>query len=157
MAFTYHPAGNATVNERTVAPYGLFFLSQHWYLAARDQQDATLKNFRLSRIASPRVNSEKPGSPDYEIPPTFRLRDHAQSRQAWELGDGESIDAVVEFKATTGTGTAALKLGTAIEGQPSQRRFQVRRRDAFVRWLMSLAGSAAPISPPNRPRNGAAR
>ena len=44
------------------------------------------------------VNDAAPNTPDYEIPPGFRLREHAQSRQAWELGDGDAVEAVVEFR-----------------------------------------------------------
>jgi hypothetical protein len=35
-----------------------------------------------------------------------------------------------------------------VPGQPSQRRFEVRRLDAFVRWLLPLAGQVVPDSPP---------
>jgi hypothetical protein len=35
-----------------------------------------------------------------------------------------------------------------VAGQPARRRFTVRRMDAFVRWLLALAGDARPVSPP---------
>ena len=35
LTFAYHTMGSDAVGERTVEPFGLFFLSQHWYLAAR--------------------------------------------------------------------------------------------------------------------------
>nr|MBA2685949.1 hypothetical protein [Gemmatimonadaceae bacterium] len=38
-------------------------------------------------------------------------------------------------------------LGGAIPGQPRRRAFQVRRRDAFVRWTISFAGEVVPVAP----------
>jgi hypothetical protein len=34
-----------------------------------------------------------------------------------------------------------------VEGHPHRRRFRVRRRDAFARWLLSFAGELVPVSP----------
>ena len=35
VTFSYHTMGSDADGERTVEPFGLFFLNQHWYLAAR--------------------------------------------------------------------------------------------------------------------------
>jgi proteasome accessory factor B len=134
--------------ERSVEPYGLFFVSGHWYLAARDVEKDALRNFRVSRVEALEVNRSKAGTPDYEIPSSFSLRDHAASRQAWELGDGDAIDAVVEFTGRSGAVLAAAALGEPDATAPSLRRFRVRRADSFARWLLSFAGEAAPVSPP---------
>ena len=93
------------------------------------------------------VNPQRSRSADYEIPASFRLREHATSRQAWELGDGEAVRVVVEFHDESGPAMAARKLGAAVAGAPMQRAFDVRRPDAFVRWAMSFAGSVVPVSP----------
>jgi proteasome accessory factor B len=84
----YHSLSRDTTERRTLEPYGLFFLGAHWYLAARDRSHGELRNFRLTRIGSATVNAARTQTPDYEIPADFRLREHAKSRQAWELGDG---------------------------------------------------------------------
>ena len=89
----------------------------------------------------------KSGTADYEIPTDFSLRQHAQSRQAWEIGDGDRFEAVVEFTGETGAVTAAAALGAPHESSASLRRFQVRRADSFARWLLSFAGDATPVSP----------
>jgi hypothetical protein len=94
------------------------------------------------------VNDRQPAKRDYEIPPDFRLADHARSKQAWELGDGDALDGVVEFRRAGGAAAAAARLGEAVEGHPDRRRFRVRRRDAFARWLLSFAGDVVPVSPP---------
>jgi proteasome accessory factor B len=147
VAFTYHSMTRDVTSRRTTEPYGLFFLSSHWYLAARDVESGELRNFRVSRIADIDVNEKQPQSQDYSIPNEFRLREHASDRKAWEIGDAEVQEMVVEFRGNSGATVAALKLGRPGDG-PRKRTFSVRRRDAFCRWILSFAGEAVPVSPP---------
>ena len=147
VTFTYRAMQSDAATERSVEPYGLFFVSGHWYLAARDTEKDALRNFRVSRIAALRVNSARAGTTDYEIPRSFSLREHSASRQAWEIGDGDTFDAVVEFTGTSCAATAAAALGEVENGDETRRRYRVRRRDSFARWILSLAGEARPVSP----------
>jgi hypothetical protein len=93
------------------------------------------------------VNPKRPGSPDFEVPAGFHLRDHARSRQAWELGDGGAAAVEVEFRRDTGAAAAAAGLGATVEGAPHRRIFQVRRADAFARWLLPLGDAAVILVP----------
>jgi predicted DNA-binding transcriptional regulator YafY len=147
VTFYYHGMGDGRDSRRTVEAFGLFFLNQHWYLAARTPGDVTVKNYRVNRITELTLNSSRPGTPDYGIPDDFNLRDHARSRQAWELGAGDATDAVVNFRTNTGAAAAALRLGEAVDGHPVNRRFRIRRTDAFARWLLSFGGDIVPVSP----------
>ena len=147
VTFSYHGMSDGRDSRRTVEPFGLFFLNQHWYLAARAPGEAPVKNYRVNRITELGINPSRPGTPDYDIPSTFTLKDHARSRQAWELGAGDAIDALVHFRVNTGAAAAALRLGEPVDGHPENRRFRVRRADAFARWLLSFAGDIVPVSP----------
>jgi predicted DNA-binding transcriptional regulator YafY len=147
VEFTYRAMQSGTHRERHVEPYGLFFVSGHWYLAARDAEKHALRNFRVSRIQSLRVNASRSGTPDYEIPRSFSLREHAASRQAWEIGDGDLFEAVVEFTGASGAANAAAALGAPDGTDGTRRRYRVRRGDSFARWILSLAGEARPVSP----------
>jgi predicted DNA-binding transcriptional regulator YafY len=147
-SFDYHSMGTDQTARRTVEPFGLFFLNQHWYLAARPEGEETVKNYRLSRIGGAEENPKRPGTPDYEIPATFRLREHARSRQAWELGDGDAMEATVELRRWEGAALAAARLGEPVPDRPDRRRFLLRRRDAFARWLLSFGGDLVPVAPP---------
>ena len=146
----YHGITRDRTDDRVVEPYGLFFLHGHWYLAARDPQAgddaAALRNFRVDRVRA--AVADAAARDDFVVPGWFRLAEHARSRQAWELGDGDAEEAVVEFRADTGVALPAARLGEALPDAPRRRRFRVRRRDAFVRWLLALAGDARPVSPP---------
>lgn len=147
VTFTYHAMGSDAVEERTVAPYGLFFLNGHWYLAGHDAGRDALRNFRVSRIERPAANPAKALTPDYEIPAAFDLRTHARSRHPWDLGDGERTEAIVEVTGGSGATRAAALLGEPVPGNDAQRRFTVRRADAFARWILSFAGELRVVSP----------
>ncbi len=149
LTFAYHAMSTDRTETRCIEPYGLFFLGAHWYLTGRDCARGELRNFRLSRVTQPAVNTKQPQTPDYTIPSTFRLREHARSRHAWELGDGDAIEAVVEFRGETGAVTAAARLGAPVPDDPRRRRFQLRRIDPFARWLLSFGGDAVPVAPPH--------
>ena len=148
VTFDYHSMERDERSRREVEPYGLFFVSAHWYLAGRDVGQDALRNFRLSRVSRVDVNTKKSQTPDYELPADFSLREHAKAREPWEIGDGSATAAIVEFVATTGATCAALELGRPVEGNTNRRQFDVRRLDAFARWVLSFGGDARPIDPP---------
>ncbi|MBC7895170.1 MAG: WYL domain-containing protein [Cytophagaceae bacterium] len=145
--FTYRTMATGSVESRDVEPYGLFFVNGHWYLAGHDRQRGARRNFRLSRIDDAALPNDSVKGPDFVVPRTFDIRELARSRHAWELGDAEALVAIVEFRDDSGPAMAARTLGDRVDGQPTQRRFAVRRPDAFVRWVLSFAGSVMPHSP----------
>jgi len=147
LSFGYHALSTDAIERREVEPFGLFFLHGHWYLAARDLVRSELRNFRLNRVSAPSVNTGSPLTPDYEVPASFRLRDHAASRHAWELGESDVTRVVVAVRGTSGPALAAAKLGGSVDGSPDLRVFDVRRADTFLRWLLSSAGALVPVEP----------
>ena len=147
LTFRYRSISTDSVAERHADPYGLFFLSSHWYMAAMDRDKGEMRNFRLSRMSSVEVNQARSQSTDFEIPSTFNLREHARSRQPWDLGEGDRNEAIVLFRGESGATKAAARLGAAVEGAEDRRVFRFRRADSFARWLLSLGGEAVPVSP----------
>lgn len=157
LTFTYHSMERNETATREVEPYGLVFLTGHWYLVARDIPAAAMRQFRVSRIREA-VMAKKPQHPDFEVPAAFELSAYAASRQAWELGNGDQHTVLVAFRGTSGLVTQGRQLGDdpdaadlAAHGDPAAgttlRRFRVRRRDTFLRWLLSFAGDARPVAP----------
>lgn len=147
ILIAYHSMGSNVRAQRRVEPYGLFLNGGHWYLVARDVERSARRTFRVSRISAVRAKARSAATPDYDIPADFALCEHARSRQVWEIGDGDAVEAVVEFDGDAGTVTAAARLGATVKGWPKRRRFEVRRIDAFARWLLSFGGDARPVSP----------
>lgn len=148
VIFEYRTMGSDQVATRSVEPYGLFFVTGHWYLAARDLEKDGLRNFRVSRIGAVKVNTARAGTSDYEIPQSFNLREHARSRQAWEIGDGDSFDTIVALRGSSGAAMAAAALGRTVPDDDALRQFTVRRADSFARWLLAFGGELVPVSPP---------
>lgn len=148
VTFDYHGMATNSTARRTLEPYGLFFLSAHWYVAGRDTGKEDLRNFRLNRIRDIEVNPARSQTADYEIPAGFNIREHAKSRHAWEIGGGVHETAIVEFLNPAGAAKAAARLGVAVDGASDRRRFQFRRMDSFARWLLSFGGEAVPMEPP---------
>lgn len=149
VEFTYRAMTTDQVEQRTVEPYGLFFVSGHWYLAGRDADRNALRNFRIARITALSANGRAPQTPDFAIPVDFRLRDHARSRQPWELGQTEPVNVLVRITRDTGAAMAAATRGAPVAGAPDQRVFAVRRVGAFLRWVLSFGGELVPMSPPS--------
>lgn len=144
----YYSISRDALGTRTVEPYGLFFVGGHWYLAARDPALDDVRNFRLNRIRDVQVNDRQAQTPDFEVPASFVLRQHAAERQPWELGDGSELLAEVDVVAWTGATRAAAQLSEAAAPDAVRRRYRVRRLDAFARWLLSFAGDLVPVAPP---------
>lgn len=133
--------------RREVEPYGLAFLSGHWYLIARDVTADAIRQFRVSRISDVSVNTQRAQSADFEVPADFDLATHARSRQAWELGDAEQVEVTVRFVVENGFTIPALKLGEPLPGDASRRVFRVRRPDSFALWILGFAGDVVVESP----------
>lgn len=148
VRFEYRSPATGTRAERVVHPYGLVFIHAHWYLVARDPEQDAMRNFRVSRMTRVSVNRDAIHTPDFEVPSEFRLHQHARSRAAWDLGDVEPVAAEVRFTGGSGAARAAAAVGHPVSGDDEVRRFEVRRLDAFARWVLSFGGEAVPLSPP---------
>lgn len=159
LTFQYHSMERNDTSTRTVEPYGLVFLTGHWYLVAFDPTANGMRQFRVSRIREA-VMASRPQHPDFEVPATFDLSAYAASRRAWELGSGEQERIIVAFRGDSGLVAQGSQLGDDAPEWPGEwsgarppadtlwRAFSVRRRDPFLRWLLSFAGEARPVAPP---------
>jgi predicted DNA-binding transcriptional regulator YafY len=146
VTFTYAGMGKSDASTRMVEPYGLVFLTGHWYLVAYDPAQDALRQFRVSRMTTLKSASGK--TADYQIPAHFDLEAHAASRQAWELGDEDAAVVVVQFHGDSGHVLHGMKLGEAHGDVATERWFRVRRGGPFMRWLLTFGGEATIISPP---------
>jgi predicted DNA-binding transcriptional regulator YafY len=149
LTFTYWSMHRDATSTRTVEPYGLAFLSGHWYLIGRDSDADARRQFRVSRIEHVAVNPQRSQTADFEIPADFELATYATSRQAWEIGDADEQDVDVDFLVENGHTLPAMQLGTPVAGFPARRRFRVRRLDSFVLWVLGYAGDARIVTPPD--------
>ena len=131
-------------------PYGLFF-QRDWYLVARDPAADALRIFRVSRMDELRPNPQAPKTPDFVIPDDFSLQEYLD-RSAWELGqEEEAMTAEVRFRFPLSLQAARNGEGELLREEDdasSIRSFRVSQPDPFLRWILSLAGEAEIVSPP---------
>ncbi len=152
VTFTYYGMERDETERRVVLPYGLAFTSGHWYLHAQDPARGAVRRFRVSRLRELEVNTQHPGTQDYEIPGGFGLAQRAISVPPWALGDDVPVLVELAFRRANGYTQAARRLGRAVQGTPDRVQYDVRRREPFHRWVLGLAGDAVITSPPDMVR-----
>ncbi|MFW5947752.1 MAG: helix-turn-helix transcriptional regulator [Gemmatimonadota bacterium] len=149
-SFTYYGIYRDTTTDRTVHPYGLLF-HRHWYLVGHDELRDDLRVFRLGRMDDVEVNPKARKTPDYDIPDSFDLEALA-GRRPWELDDdGEPVTARVRFAFPASLWADRNGYGTlleALEDGAAIRALEVHQPDPFLRWVLSQAGDATVVGPP---------
>jgi proteasome accessory factor B len=153
IAFTYHGITRDEDTQRRVHPWGLLFQHSHWYLAAWDPDREGERLFRVDRMEGVQVNRARPNTPDYEVPQRPVLEKY-RKREAWELGEpDDAFTARARFRFPTSLWAERNGFGVMVEEGDGEdgsalREFQVRQPNAFLRWILSLAGEADVESPP---------
>lgn len=138
--------------ERVVSPYGMFTVGAVWYLVGYCHLRRDLRVFRVSRIEALSVNQHLPGTPDYDIPDSFRLADVAAGLP-WAFGEGEGTHVSVQFDAGEtwrfspewrehGAVTPCNKGGLVWT-------VDVRNLDRFFLWLLTQGPGVRVVSPPH--------
>lgn len=151
VTFQYRGMSRSEETSRRVRSYGLLFEFGKWYLIGHDDDREDVRIFRVGRMSQLAVNSRLPGTPDYSIPASFRLADYS-GLKAWELGDmqAEPEEADILFRVPRSSWAERNGFGELLERRPcgeQLRRFRVRNRNAFLRWIMSLLGEARIVAP----------
>ena len=150
VRFAYHGIHRGQRTERTVEPWGLLFQHTHWYLVGRDLDRDERRTFRVARMEALEVAHRGRSTPDYEIPDDFDLA-ALRDREAWELGDDEPLEARVRFRFPRSLWAERNDMGRleSSEDDGAQvRTFRVSQTDPFLRWVLSLAGDARVVAPP---------
>jgi predicted DNA-binding transcriptional regulator YafY len=151
VTFHYHAMTRDAQADRSVRPFGLLFQHGHWYVVGHDERRSAIRMFRVGRMRDVQRNEAAAGTPDFTVPDDFRLEAYG-GRKAWELGEDEEgpVRTTVLFRFPRALWAERNRHGELVEDMPdgSQlRAFEVRRRDPFLRWVLSLAGDATVRSP----------
>jgi proteasome accessory factor B len=152
VRFRYHGIYRGEATDRDVAAYGLMFRGGHWYLIGHDNLRDAVRVFRVARMEKPSINTARPGTPDYEVPGDFDLSTF-RGREAWELGGGDEapLRALVSFRFPTSLWVDRNGYGEPVEDDAEGgvvRAFLVHQVNPFLRWILSLAGEARVLEPP---------
>ena len=146
VGFTYHGIHRGTDTQRKVQPWGLLFQHSHWYMVGWDGDKEGERLFRVDRMESVEVNRSAPNTPDYEIPKGPVLERY-RKREAWELGEADdTFLAQARFRFPTSLWAERNGYGVKVAEEAdgaTVREFDVRQPHAFLRWILSLAGSVS--------------
>lgn len=164
VAFGYHGIYRGERTERDVEGYGLLYQRGNWYLIGHDHLRDDMRIFRVDRMEDVEPNAKRPETPDYEVPDDFDLADW-RGKEAWELGDEEPIEALVAFRFPrslwadrNGYGEPVDPADEVLDDVPDAagrlagggaiRSFELHQVDPFLRWILSQAGEAEILAPP---------
>jgi len=150
VEFTYHGIGRDEITEREVEPWGLLYQHSHWYLLGWDRTREGRRTFRVARIGKVEVNPRKPATPDFAVPEDFDLAE-LRGRSAWELGGEEPLTARVRFPFPRSLWAERNGVGRLVERASDGaqvRAFDVVQPNPFLRWILSQAGEAEILEPP---------
>lgn len=150
LTFRYQAMTRPGELERRVRPYGLLFELGRWYLVGHDEGREDVRVFRVGRMRRVRVEQRSPGTCDFELPDDFDLTDYA-NRRMWQLGpksDEEEVVVHFDFPCSEWAGRNEHgELVRARKDGSQLRRFRVRDRDRFARWVLGHAGRARIVEP----------
>lgn len=96
------------------------------------------------------MNTKAPKKRDFLVPPDFDLKRFV-GRRAWELSADDPIQVRVLFRFPSSLLVDRNRTGELISEQPdgsALRRFEVSDPNPFLRWVLSFAGEADIVSPP---------
>jgi proteasome accessory factor B len=138
--FRYHD------DDRELEPQRLLFSRGHWYVSGFDRGRQDERIFRVDRIAGTITTGERGGF-------ASKLATRADPIvRAWELGDGDPIDARVLVDADQAV-WAAHHVGTdaVVDTRPDGSvvlALTVRNQDAFRSFVLSFLEHAEVLEPP---------
>jgi predicted DNA-binding transcriptional regulator YafY len=147
----YRGIARRAVTEREVDPYGLLAAGGRWYVIGYDHGAGDIREFRVDRIESLDVQEDgRSGTaPFFEVPEHFSIAHYAH-RQAWELGSEAETEVLVRFAFPWSLWAARNAHGEPVRDEAdgaAVRRFRVRGRDPFLRWLLSTEAEVEVLEP----------
>jgi predicted DNA-binding transcriptional regulator YafY len=130
-------------SEREIDPYGLVARSGQWYVVGLDHVRKDVRAFRLSRFASDTADAGEGSGP----PEGFLATEHVTSGP-WESEPGmEDATAVVALSPDVAWWASGSDAKVGSDGW-TESRIQVRNRETFLAWVLSLGPDAQVLEPP---------
>lgn len=142
----YHAFSTGKKTRRQVDPYGLIFRRGNWTLVGWDHLRQDLRSFVLTRIKHLSVNQRRPGTPDYEVPRNFSLKNY-QNQQVWQLDFHEPISAIIQVSPHR-LPELTPQLTNAEELSKGRFRLQVTNRSGLISWVLSQKTDVEVLEPP---------
>jgi len=151
LSFAYKSLDASEPLKREVEPYGLLSRRGSWYLIGRCRVREEVRCFKLDRITSKvLVNKKSPRSPDFDVPPDFKLQEEA--RWEWPLPCEEEVRARVSFAPRLAfafeSGSADVVSSKRLKDGTMNVTYKVGDPEQFIDWVMEFGADARILSPP---------
>lgn len=134
------------MTKRRIDPLGLVYYTDHWNLIAFDHLRDEVRNFRLDRVRSLFVLSERFAWPKGFDLPAYLL-ERGMGAGAQEITVDVARSALRRFKAEL---PARISLGNPARGKdddPARITFQFDNLDYLAAWMLRFAGDVTVVSP----------
>lgn len=149
VTLTYQsPRAEGRSTQRTVRPYGLALRRGIWSLVGFCELRNDVRTFHVHRIRELNVNGLKPRSPDFEVPPDFRLDDYV-AQYPWQHRIHPPVEVTFVLQGElVALGTRLFPAAKPVPAQPNQWTLTVTYLDGFLRAALSLAPDCRILGPP---------
>jgi proteasome accessory factor B len=138
VEFRYRDAAGG-VSDREIEPFGLLARSGQWYVVGNDRGRGDMRAFRISRVEGDVADAGEGAAP----PEGFSAAEHVTAGP-WQ----EDEDATAVVALSPDVAWWASPSGGAVRADGwTEAGIEVRNRDTFVDWVLSLGPDAEVLAP----------
>lgn len=146
LKFLYRKLDAETSQTRTVHPYHLGCVDNHWYLFAFDVQRQAMRTFALPRLKSPEITKQR-----FTIPKKFNLAEYLEGSFSVFKGE-DDYEVVIQFDSWGADLIRGRKWHASQEiMELPKRQLRLRLRlnsiEEAERWVLSWGRHATVIRP----------
>jgi proteasome accessory factor B len=144
------PRAEGRTTERWVRPYGLGLRRGIWSVVGYCELRQDIRTFHVHRIRELTINSQKPRTPDFEVPADFRLDDYV-AQHPWQHRIHAPVEVTLELTGELAPLGRRLFPGAEVETGDgcSRARLSVTYLDGLLRSALALAPDCHVAGPPD--------
>jgi predicted DNA-binding transcriptional regulator YafY len=145
VRFRYWSIARDKESDRTINPYALLPENGTWYVIGEDQDDKTIKQFRVSRIRS-EIRFATRRERDFRVPEDFDVEEF-RGRADWQFGDTIG-EARIELAPDTAWWVRREyeQPRNSVDGEVFTTEYA--QLSLLARWVLRQDGRAIPLDPP---------
>lgn len=144
LEITYHAFSTGEKTDRRVYPYGLILRKGRWTLVGWDLLREDIRAFVVTRIERAEANQLKPGTPDYDIPENFSLKNY--QKQPWDIYKHPPVNVIIRL--------SEHRLNELLPEIPGARKvgentykIRVTNMDRLIAWVLTQKHDALILQP----------
>lgn len=148
LKMEYKTSSNKDFEERLFDPYHLICHKGSWYVLGYSHHSKAIRLYAMPRIRNCAITNDK-----FSIPSDFKLEDHIDMQMGIYGNSGENLKIEIEFSKELKT-YAMERIwhkGQTLRENPDGTvylSFETNQIDQTVSWILSFAGGAKVLNPP---------